>query len=62
MADWAFSMMPPNNQWGARRRLFNEVLNGRQTRDFDSHNLKYVHRFLSRLLEAPENFMQEAEL
>jgi len=62
MADWAFSMLPPDDRWGARRRLFHEVMNGRLARNFDSNHLKYVHRFLSRLLAEPESFMQETEL
>jgi len=62
MTDWSLSLLPSGDRWGARRRLFQEVMNGRLTRNFDSHHLKYVHRFLSRLLEAPESFMQEAEL
>ena len=55
-------LLPSGDRWGARHRLFHEVLNGRLARNFDSHHLKYVHRFLSHLLEVPERFMQEAEL
>jgi len=62
MADWALPLLPSGDRWGARRKLFHEVLNGRLARNFDSNHLKYVHRFLSRLLEAPENFIQEIEL
>ena len=62
MVDWAMSLMPYGDRWVARRRLCHEVLNGRLTRNFDSHQIKYTHRFLSRLLETPEGFMQEAEL
>ena len=62
VADWALSLLPSGDRWGARRRLFHEVMSGSLTRNFDSHHLKYVHRFLSHLLEAPESFMQEAEL
>jgi len=62
MTNWALSLLPSGDRWGARRRLFHKVMNGRLTRNFDSHQLKYVHRFLSHLLEAPESFMQESEL
>jgi len=54
--------MPSGDRWGARRSLFHEIMNGRLTRNFDNYHLKYVHRFLSHLLEAPESFMQETEL
>jgi len=56
------TVLPSGDRWGTRRKLFQEVMNGRLTRNFDNHNLKYVHRFLSHLLEAPESFMQESEL
>ena len=62
MTDWALSLLPSGDLWGTHRRLFHEVMNGRLTRNFDSLHLKYVHRFLSRLLEAPESFLQETEL
>ena len=55
-------MLPSGDRWGARHRLFHEVMSGRLTRNFDSYHLKYVHRFLSHVLEAPENFLQETEL
>ena len=62
VTDWAISLLPSGDRWWTRRRLFHEVMNGRLTRNFDSLHLKYVHRFLSHLLEAPENFLQEAGL
>ena len=62
MTDWALPLLPSGDRWGARHRLFHEVLNGRLARNFDSHHLKCVHRFLSRLLETPESFLQETEL
>jgi len=54
--------MPYGAPWRARRRLCHEALNVRLTESFDSHQCKYVHRFLSRLLEEPKRFMQELEL
>ena len=48
--------------WRARRRLAHESLNERLPESFDSHKYKYTYRFLSRLLEEPESFFQEAEL
>ena len=62
MPDWALSLLPSGDRWKTHHKLFHEVMNGRLTRNFDSHNLKHVHRFLSRLLKAPESFMQETEL
>ena len=60
--DWALTMMSYGDGWRARRRLAHEVLNVRLIESFDSHQYKYTHRFLSRLLEAPESFFQEADL
>ena len=37
-------------------------LDVRLAKSFDSHHTKYVHRLLSRLLEEPENFIQELDL
>lgn len=54
--------MPYGDQWRARRRLCHEGLNERLAGSFDSHQYKYTYRFLSRLLEAPDSFFQEAEL
>jgi len=61
-AEWAFVLMPYGDRWRTRRRLCHEVLNGGLIGSFDSHRYKYIYRFLSRLLEAPESFFQEAEL
>ena len=55
-------MMSYGDRWRVRRKLFHEALNATTTEKFDSHQYKYAHRFLSRLLEAPERFMEEAEL
>lgn len=60
--EWAFAMMPYGARWKARRRLCNDVLNVRMTGEFDSHQYKYACRLLSRLVEAPECFIQELEL
>ena len=54
--------MSNGDRWRVRRKLFHEALNATTTKNFDSHQYKYAHRFLSRLLEAPERFMEEAEL
>ena len=55
-------MMPYGDRWRVRRKLCHEALNVGPTGKFDSHQYKYTYRFLSRLLEAPESFIQEAEL
>ena len=60
--EWSFGIMPYGAPWRTRRKLCNEVLNVRLTRSFDNHQYKYVHRFLSRLLEEPKRFVQELEL
>ena len=54
--------MPYGAPWRTRRKLCNEVLNVRLTGSFDNHQYKYVHRFLSCLLEEPKRFMEELEL
>jgi len=55
-------MMSYGTRWRTHRRLCYEVLNERLIGNFDSHQYKYAHRLLSRLLEAPERFIQEVEL
>ena len=59
-SEWAFAMMPYGDPWRARRRICHEALT--DVRKFDDHQYKYIHRFLSHLLEAPESFMEEADL
>jgi len=54
--------MPYGSRWRVRRRLCHEVLNERLSGSFDSHQYKYMHRSLSRLLEEPGRVMQEVEL
>ena len=60
--EWSFTMMPYGDRWRVHRKLCHEALNVGPTEKFDTHQYKYAHRFLSRLLEAPENFLQEVEL
>ena len=55
-------MMSYGAPWRARRRLCQEVLGVRLTGSYDSHQYKYVHRLLSRLLEEPERLVPELEL
>ena len=54
--------MSYGDRWKTRRKLIHEVLNEKLTASFDDHQYKYTYRFLSRLLEAPESFFEEAEL
>lgn len=60
--EWAFALMSYGASWRARRRLFHEALNLRLPETFDSHQYKYVHRFLARLLEEPKSLIQELDL
>ena len=60
--EWGLAVMSYDAPWRARRRLCQEVLDVRMTRSYDSHQYKYVHRLLSRLLEEPERFIPELEL
>ena len=60
--EWLFALMPYGAPWRARRKLCHEVLNVRLSESFGKHQHKYVHRFLSYLLEEPKRFMQELEL
>ena len=55
-------MMPYGERWRVRRRLCHEALNVGTTESFTSYQYRYAYRFLSRLLEEPENFIQETEL
>lgn len=60
--EWALPLMSYGDRWRVRRKLCHEALNGGPTANFDTYRRKYVHRFLSHLLGAPENFMQEVGL
>ena len=62
VGEWGFGFMSYGDRWRVRRKLAHEGLNERLAASFDSHQFKYTYRFLSRLLEAPESFFQEAEL
>ena len=62
VADWGIALISYGDRWKARRRLIHEFLGERLTASFDEHQYKYAYRFLSRLLEAPESFFEEAEL
>ena len=55
-------MMPYGERWRARPRLCHEALNLGTTENSTSYQYRYAYRFLSRLLEEPESFMQETDL
>jgi hypothetical protein len=61
-SEWSFAVMPYGAPWRARHKLCHEVLNVRLAGSFDNYQYKYVHRFLSSLLEEPERFMEGLEL
>ena len=62
MTEWALAMMSYGTEWRTYRKLSHEALNVRLTGNFHNHHYKYTNLLLSRLLEAPELFMEEAKL
>jgi len=50
------------NRWRRGRRLFHQFLNVNAVTNFDGYQRKHAYRFLSRLAETPEDFLDHAQL
>ena len=62
MYSWNIVAIGYGNQWRRGRRLFHEFLNIKAVTKFDGYQYKHAYRFLSRLAEAPDGFLDHAQL
>jgi len=62
LPSWDIPGMRYGSQWRNGRRLLHEFLNVRAVNKFDDYQYKYTRRFLSRLAETPENFLDHVKL
>jgi len=60
LTNWVIPLLPYGDKWRSYRKLFHEMLHSPVAEDFDNHRYKHVHNFLWRLLNSPENFMDDA--
>lgn len=49
--DWLFPLIPYDETWKARRRLFHQEFNMTSARKFHPHQLSAAHSLLRHLLE-----------
>ena len=59
---WDLAIFGYGNQGRRARRLFHEFLNVGAVMNFDGYQYKYVYRFLSRLADTPDDFLDHAQL
>ena len=50
------------SDWRNSRRLLHEFLNAKAVANFDEYQRKHAYRFLTRLAESPENFLDHTKL
>jgi len=62
VCSWDFSVMEYGSQLKRCRRLFHEFLNANAVSRFDNYLNKHTCRFLSRLAEAPDDFLDHTKL
>jgi hypothetical protein len=56
------SLVRYGSQWRRSRRLFHEFFNAKAVTTFDGHQRKCAYRFLSRLAQTPDKFLDHAKL
>ena len=59
---WDFALNSYGIQWRRCRRLFHEFLNVNAVSRFDDYLSKHTYRFLSRLAETPDDFLDHTHL
>jgi cytochrome P450 len=59
---WSLALMEYGARWRNCRRLVYEFLNPKAVTNFDDYQRKHAYRFLSKLAESPEDFLDHAEL
>ena len=59
---WAVPLMRYGSDWRNSRRLLHEFLNAKVVANFDEYQRKHAYRFLTRLAESPENFLDHTKL
>ena len=62
VCSWDFAVMGYGSQLKRCRRLFHEFLNVNAVSRFDNYLNKHTCRFLSRLAEAPDDFLDHTKL
>jgi len=59
---WNFNLLDYGSQLRRCRRLFHEFLNANAVSRFDNYLYKHTCRFLSRLAETPDDFLDHVQL
>lgn len=59
---WSVFSFGYGSRWRRARRLFHEFLSMKAVTNFDDYQRKYAYRFLSRLAETPDDFLDHAQL
>ena len=62
MYSWNIGFLEYGNKWRKRRRLFHQFFNTNAVTNFDDYQRKYTYRFISRLSQTPEGFLDHAKL
>lgn len=59
---WGIPVIGYGSKWRKGRRLFHEFFNAKAVTKFDDYQEKSAYRFISRLAETPEDFLDHAKL
>ena len=59
---WAVPIMRYGNLWRSCRRLFHNFLSAKAVVNFDDYQYKSAHRFLARVVDSPEDFLDHVKL
>ena len=59
---WNIVTASYGSRWRRGRRLFHEFLNIKAVENFDGYQYKHAYRFLSRLADAPDEFLNHTQL
>lgn len=59
---WNITGLEYGNKWRRGRRLFHEFFNMKAVASFDDYQRKHARRFVSRLSQTPEDFLDHAQL
>jgi len=59
---WSIAVLGYGSKWRRGRRLFYEFFNTKVVKNLDDRQHKHAYRFLLRLAESPEDFLDHAQL
>ena len=59
---WSIVGLGYGSKWRKGRRLFHEFFNMKAVTNFDDYQRKHARRFISRLSQTPEDFLDHAQL